>query len=358
MEIVSESDAPTAGAVPSDLQDALENAGLADYLETPAAGAPARTSEERAAEREAIAARDELNGESEDVDAAIEAAEKGERTAKKTDGEEDKGTSEEQAEAALKADADELRAIKRRAHERKLSRRAAQRPAAAAARPAQAAAPAVAAKPTPSADEQAVAAAVRDVIAEIAKMTSEDEKAAANGTAATGAAADARKADLAKLQAKVDALNSGLGENAELRKKLDSVEATIKEQADRAKVNGMIDRMLDVKGDKFPALMALRNPTALIYDRAEKYFEKHGKAPNLTFVAETIEKVLARRSKGESPETPAKAGEKTPAKTRKTVSQSTATPPADRKGPDKRTKEEVEKDLFASLGIASDFQDD
>lgn len=350
-------------AMPADLAEALEDAGLAEAAaEKPGRGEapvprPARA-ERREAAKAAADADDEAGGAvSDDEQAALDAA----AAAEGEEGDaKDKETPEAKAAAELAADTAELKAVRARADKRRrdaIEARRGTRPADAATPPASAqaaagAATAATAKP-PTADEASVAKAVRDVISQIAKLTAEDEAAVASGDPKTSAEAKARATELTALRAKVDGISGVLDENKALRDKFGTLEQKLQEQADRAFVMNKIETLVDARVAELPNLAKLRNPAALIYDRAEKFFKDHGRAPSLAFVAEAVERVLARRA-GESPETTAKAAETKTNGKRKTVSTSHSSPPAARTGPDTRTKEQVERDLFVSVGLPVD----
>jgi hypothetical protein len=355
--------APTAANMPADLADAFEDLGLTEYANDGPAPKPGEvpakpTREERTAAREAK--KDDIDGETDDVT----------RTAATETDDEKADAAPLTAEEQLAKDAEELRGVRIRAKQRKAAReaRAAGREAPAPA-PAAAAAPAAvkpAEVPKPAtADEREVARAVQDVIAQIARMTSEDEAAAKSGDPKTATEAKARAAELAGLQGKVDALTASLDESKTLREKFGAIEERLKDQADQAFVRERAEIAIDLISDKLPNLSTRRNAAALVVAQAEHFYKKTGKVADLRFVAQKVEAALAKRAAGnpDTEETPAAAskatnGETKRTPTRKTVSNSTATPPSERKGPDKRTKEEVEKDLFAYLGIEDQFTDD
>lgn len=363
----TETQQTTDNAMPADLAEALEDAGLSEAAsEKPAKGdVPARPG--RAERREAAAARaaagdddDAAGAVSDDEQAAIDAAAAAEGD--EADGAKGDESPEAKAKAAeLAADTAELKAIRVKADKRRRAaiearRGTAARPAAATASSpaaaATAATPAAAAKPA-TADEASVARAVQDVISQIAKLTAEDDAAVAGGDPKTSADAKARTAELTALRAKVEGITGVLDENKALREKFGALEQKIQDQTDRAFVMNKIETIVDSRIDQLPHLAKLRNPAALIYDRAEKFFKDHGRAPSLAFVADAVERVLARRA-GESPETTAQAAETKTNGKRKTVSTSHSSPPAARTGPDTRTKEQVERDLFVSVGLPVD----
>jgi hypothetical protein len=263
------------------------------------------------------------------------------------------------------ADLAELQGVRARARERKAKRetaRTAPSPVAAAATPVAApaaAAAAEAAKVTPAnAEEAGIARHIQDVIAQIAKLTADDEAAAASTDPKNAAEAAARKDEIASLKSKADGITAALGDNKAMRDKFGAIEAKLQETIDTQKVMTHIESTIDSLTEKLPNLSTHRNAASLVYRLAENFFKKHGRAPDVAFVAEKAEAVLARRAgqgSGESPETaPAKGGETRSTTPRKTVSNRTSTPPAARKGPDTRSKEQVEADLFASLGVVSD----
>lgn len=314
------------GAGPSELSDILETLGL----EPEAAG----TTEERTAAAVDKAARSTTGDAPKDKDAA------------KVDA---KLTPEQQEDA-------DFAVVRKRVDERRREREKGRRER---DRPAQAAAPAVAAKPAETAPaktdpplnaaEKEAASALRSIVTEIAKMAEDD--------APVGDAAKGERAKLIKsLEDKIAGIDAKLGDGTEARTKLAAAEKQIKELADRQAVERMIDTKLDELADSLPNLSSKRNAVGIVYRVAEKYFEKHGKAPSIKAIAELVEKKLTAETGTDPEKNPAASGkgkEKTTTP-RKTVSSSLATPPAARTSPDKRTKDEAERDFYSALGIDPD----
>lgn len=231
------------------------------------------------------------------------------------------------------------------------------RPAQVAAKPADvAAAPAAKdkvadaiAKPTPG--ESEVAAAVRDVVAQIAKLTADEETASAKPTG-TDTGADARAAALTAIQEQIAKLADKVGSSDALTAKFGELQQKLQDQADQKFVEQRIDETISKMEDAAPLLSQRRTAIAEVQKICTAFHSKTGKWPPLEFAVSKAEAVLARREKQE----PARAGEK-PGKpgekqslSRKTVSTNHATPPSARTGPDKRTPKEVEADLWKALG--------
>lgn len=343
-------DETPSASMPADLAEAMDDLGMTSYLKDGSdAGnsppAPRKT-------REEIAAKDAGSTDDDQVTrtAAIDDEAKGE-------------TPEDDEKAkALAADMDELAGIRKRTAERKRAREQRTVPAV-AAKPAEtpaAAKPAAQVEvPKPlNAAESEVAKAARDVIAQIAKMTADDEAAGAESK--TGSEATARAADLAALKAKADAITAALGESAKLQEKFGALEEKIQAQVDRQFVLDKIEATMGDMIDDLPNLSARPGAVKEIYRAINKHYEKHGKGPNLRFALEKAEAVLARRAgadTGESQETKAPPRAEKKNHTRKTVSSSHATPPAARTNPDARTSQQVEDDLWKTLGVAANQYD-
>ena len=110
---------------------------------------------------------------------------------------------------------------------------------------------------------------------------------------------------------------------------------------------------------KLPHLSKHRNASKLIFDAAGDFLERNKRAAPLAFVAERVERVLARRAQEASGGQPPPRGNGRPSNgasekqhtSRKTVSAELTTPPSRRQGDDKRTPQQVEQDLWNSLGI-------
>jgi len=339
----------------ADLAEAFDDAGLGAYLNDKSPDAPPPKVKEIIAKR----ASGLSEAEAKTVDRMVEEADEG----KDKDKPETEETDEQKA--LLAADAAELAEIRKRASARKRKHEETQRARATGA-------PVVEAKPAEPAKkteepatkltpaEREAAAAVRDVLTQIAAMTEADAAAAASGKPQPGA--DKRAEELTALREKYEKLSKSLGDNDALTAKLTELDEKITYQASRQIVFDKIDAVLDANDGKFPELSKKRNAVALIYDRADHHYQKTGKAPSLKFVAETMERVLARRAAGESHEDAPTGERQTPTpkvKDSKTVSRNSATPPAARRGPDARSRDEVEKDLFAAMGLkANDYTED
>lgn len=241
--------------------------------------------------------------------------------------------------------------VEDRRKEREKARRERDRPAQAAA-PVEAKAPEVeSAKGAPlNAAEKEAATALRSIVAEIAKLSEDDAPAG-----------DAAKTDRAKLikslEDKISGIDVKLGDGTEARTKLAAAELQIKQLADRQAVEQLIDTKLDEMSDKLPILSSRRNAVAIIFRNANKYYEIHGKAPSIRMLAERWEQKHTHSETTSDPEKNPAASGKGKEKTttpRKTVSSSLATPPAARTSPDKRTKDEAERDFYSALGIDPD----
>jgi hypothetical protein len=328
--------------------------GMTGSLDTilEALGLEAETPEERAevAATGKVGVKPALEAKGE----ADEGGEKPEEKDAKADDDEAKAKDEKKPDA-VDEEIEALRAIRAKSRAR---HQAAQAPAAVpavAAKPAESAPAKVAvaeaiAKPTPG--ESEVAAAVRDVVAQIAKLTADEEAAVASNAKDTGA--DERAKTLKTIQDQIGKLAEKVGGSDALTAKFGELQQQLKDAADQRFVEQRIDAAIAKIETKVPLLSARRNAVAMVQEAAEAFYKKNGKLAPLEFVAERVERVLARReqqSKGESPASElAKAGEKK-SPSRKTVSTDHATPPSARTGPDKRTPKEVEQDLWKSLGI-------
>lgn len=366
--------APTLPAdMHPDVAEAMEDAGFkvehmasgaTERSEQPARPAPAKKAAPAAAKASPGETGDDVAAE---VDKALTGA-----------GEDEDGKPAAEAKAGgLEDDVKEMAAIRRRSAERKRAREASRAPApaasaktdapaAASASPAKPAAEAPAAAKGATADEREVAQAVRDVIAQIAQMTADDEAAAAAPGAASASADDKAKreraAEVVALRERADKLMAKLEGNTALTDKLSKLEERLADREGRQIVMEKIDASIESNADEYPILSTRRNAAAIVYQAIERHYEKHGRAPALSFVTAKVEAVLARRASpaaepGTSEETAPAKGAETKARTpRKTVSHAHSTPPAARTGPDQRSKDQVEQDLFKSLGIASDYE--
>lgn len=245
---------------------------------------------------------------------------------------------------------------------------AAQTPAVAAATAAAKAAEAAAAKPAEAAKDaekpNEVAQAVRDVLAQIQRLSDDDEAAtaaAASGTADKGA--EARAAELKAIRATVEKIGEGLKDTSDLKTTVTALQAQLKHDADEANVTRIIADQIDAIAADAPTVASgakheiqiEQNGTKktvrmtgaqIVRYQAERFFEKYKRAPDLKELARRIEKKLS----------PEKNGEKTPT-TRKTVSTSQSSPPAARQGPDKRSAKEAEADFYKRLGMADEIRD-
>lgn len=245
--------------------------------------------------------------------------------------------------------------VEDRRKEREKGRRERPAPAQAAAAPAGAAkapeaVPAKADTQPLNAAEKEAASALRSIVTEIAKMAEDD--------APVGDQAKGERAKLIKsLEDKIAGIDAKLGDGTEARTKLAAAEAQIKALADRQAVEQLIDTKLDEMSDKLPILSGRRNAVAIIFRNANKYYEIHGKAPSIRMLAERWEQKHTQSETVSDPEKNPAASGKGKEKTttpRKTVSSSLATPPAARTSPDKRTKDEAERDFYAALGMDPD----
>lgn len=367
----TETTASPAPVMPADMHpdvaEAMEDAGFkvehmaegaSDRSERPARPAPAA--------KKGAAKAPPDGGSVEDVAAEVDKALSG-----AGEDEDDKPAAAAKPDA-LDDDVKELAAIRRRSAERQRARAAAQaRPAASAAPAAEPATAKAAAEPaaklTTSAEKE-TAAAIRDVIAQIAKMTEDDEDAAAAAGPAAGQGDDkakaARAGEIAGLRATAEDLKKKLDGDGALSAKLAKVEEMLANREGREIVTAKLDTFVENNSDEYPNLAGRRNAATMLYQLAERHYAKHGKAPAFSFIAAKAEAVLARRAspaaepgQGEQETAaPKKAAETTKRTPRKTVSNAHASPPSARTGPDQRSKEQVENDLFRSLGIADDYE--
>lgn len=209
-----------------------------------------------------------------------------------------------------------------------------------------------------------VAQAVRDVLAQIQKLSDDDEAAtaaAASGTADKGA--EARAGELKAIRATVEKIGEGLKDTGDLKTTVTALQAQLKHDADEANVTRIIADQIDAIAADAPTVASgakheiqiEQNGTKktvrmtgaqIVRYQAERFFEKYKRAPDLKELARRIEKKL----------TPEKNGEKTPT-TRKTVSTSQSSPPAARQGPDRRSAKEAEADFYKRLGMADEIRD-
>lgn len=362
MDIIETNETPSTGAISAELAEAMEDAGFPALDDAPAAATKAKPAAGSKAERRAKAEAADVAERkvAESVDAALEAGEGAEAA-----GDKDKPAAEVDQDAADRA---ELAGVRQRSAARRKAREdartAAAKPAEVAATPSK---PAVESAPAakPTADETSVAKAVQDVIAQIARMTAEDEAAAtaapgAAGTPKPAADAAARADQIKSLTATIEGLGAKIEDGSKLKDTVGKLESKLQEQIDRQTVMGAIDRTIDTHLALLPNLAGERNAAAMVYRAADKFYEKHGKVPSLRFVAEKVEAVLARRNAGDTAASAAESptGKETRPSTRRTVSTTTATPPAARRDPDTRTAKEVERDLFRAVGQPVDDDDD
>jgi len=247
-----------------------------------------------------------------------------------------------------------VRGILKRARERRTARAAAQRqaaPATAAAAPKPIEAPKVE-PPKPTPPPAGVAAAVEDVLKQIAKLAGDDEAAdaaAKQGTPDTGKAA--RTAELVELKKIVEGLGEAIkGDSASLKERVEKAETALQAIDDQRFVRQLITDRLDSIETEIPTLAGRRDAVDLVEIAAQRYFEKYNAKPPIKALARRIEKKLAGSNGTQQRST-------TPEKhtpSRKTVSSALGSPPAARSGPDKRSSKEVARDLFASLGVDPD----
>lgn len=263
----------------------------------------------------------------------------------------------------------DIKAVLARSAARRRARAAAARttqtPAAAPAAPATSAAqpPAAngAAQPAAASAPAGVTAAVQDILAQIAKLAGDDEDAASAAAGAPDTTQAARDAALDAIRKKVEAIGDGLKGNEETRAVVEKLQAKLKDFEDERFVNDLIEKKIDASaaalplvssGDRFEVEIGgkkVRGTGAqLVKLSVERYWKKHGSAPSLTAVARVVEKRLVAAQQ------PARSDTREAPPTRKTISSSHGAPPSARSGPDKRTKEEIERDLYAKFGVEPD----
>lgn len=259
-------------------------------------------------------------------------------------------------DAPADPDYEAIREINRRSAARRAARRAAEartQPAPAAAAPAKPAEtpkpadPPKKTEPALSGPEAAAAKAAKEVLGLIAKLAGDDAEAAADAKAEIQAKpADEQKKILEAIGAQIQKLTEGSSKvTEELRNELATVKTELETINNSRIVRNHIEEQVENIADELPTLMGKRNAIDLLHKAAGKYWDKHQKMANIPELARRIEKKLSEASAPEKTE-------KTASKTRKTVSSSLGSPPAARSGPDQRTKEQVEADLFAAFGQA------
>lgn len=291
---------------------------------------------------------------------------------KSAKGDEDEGAKKDEKSAEDKA-LEEWMGVRKRAKERRAARDASARgepgvsaaPAAAATAKAKEPDPAAAAAPAKESD---VKSAVADIIKALSRLDDED------GDQAAGAKTDAdvekiaasakREVDVGLIKEKLGLLADKIEASEKLEGKFGEIkaelDARVKEIEDTTLVYGHAERTISTMEDKLPYLSKRRDAAALIVREAANFLERTEKAPPMAFVAERVERVLARRAQEqEGASAPPKNGKPkgAPEKqhpSRKTTSSSLATPPSRRQGDDTRTPEQVERDLYTSLGLDAD----
>jgi hypothetical protein len=372
-------EAANSGAAHMDagLRDAFEDAGFGGYLDdgapapdasTPAAP-PARAKAPKP-DKPSKDASDEDQALAEEIGRTAESVDEpgGEETAEADGADKDKKPAKEKtAEDELAVDIAELRGIRERSAKRKREKDAATRAAAAPAPARTEAAPAAATKkPEETAapateDQRQVARAVRDVIDQIAKLTADEKEAGAPGNEAERKAHDERAAKIDSLAKTAAELKAKLDGDSALTERLDKLQEKLDESNARQYVHDKIDATLTARAEEFPHVAELRNAPAIVYQKIDDHFKKHGRVPSIGFVLEKIEAVLARRagpaSDGTTETRPKGTETKAPkgaATRRNSITNASATPPAQRRDPDSRSKEEVERDLAKMFGYAQD----
>jgi hypothetical protein len=302
-------------------------------------------------------------------DDAAAAPSKGAKNAKDDDKDAD-DKPEVSAEAQQLA---EWAAVRKRASERRQAARAAARgeaPAARAAETADATATAAVAadkdKPAAAAKPSEVQEAVANIIAALEGLEGDDAAAADAATAGkdtkTIASKAAREANLTAIKEQLGKLAESLDGSKKARDEYGAaaldLRARLKDIEDTAFVENIAETTIARMETKLPHLSKHRNASKLLIQAAGDFLERNKRAAPMAFVAEKVERVLARRAQEANGGTPPARGNGTPKgasekqhTSRKTVSAELATPPSRRQGDDKRTPEQVEQDLWNSLGI-------
>jgi archaellum component FlaC len=356
------------GGFAGSMDDILDAIGLEP--ETPEEAAAMARGEDPGAARAAAAAKVDEDDAGDKVDA---------KPAKDAAGKKKDEPAAEKTEEAKQLE--EWAAVRKRATERRQAARAAARgdaaPAARAAevvddKPADAAAAAPDKKPDAPAAKSEVQQAVADIVAALEGLESEDTTAAADAaagkdaTSKTIAAKAAREANLTAIKEKlgilaeaVDGSKKTRDEYAEAAKDL---RARIKDIEDTAFVENIAETTIARMESKLPHLSKHRNASKLLIQAAGDFLERNKRAAPMAFVAEKVERVLARRagetngaaspSRGNGAPANGASGKQHPS--RKTVSADLATPPSRRQGDDKRTPKQVEEDLWNALGLDPD----
>ena len=263
-------------------------------------------------------------------------------------------------EAKVDDDVATVRAIEARAKARRKAANDARRTREAAAAPAQAtpqaqaqAAPVAQARP-----DGPVESAVKDVLAQLARL----ERADADAAAQTGAAAPdnaERQAAHAAITARLDAIQGALKQTEAGQTKLSEMEAKLQSIESERTIRHHVSRLIEPVLDELPLLTdpkalrafnkehgtAFADSVEMISEAAARYFEKFKAPPDMAELAKRIE----RKLKGASPEQ-TEADEK-PTPKSKTVSRHDGSPPAARQDPDERSFEEAQADFNRRLGI-------
>lgn len=330
------------------VDDILETLGLEPETDEEKAGAPPVSKADKAAKRAEAEAKvdaksdedDESEGETVDgkkkVDAKADAPEK----------------------TAEQKEIDDWMATRKRVKEKKAAARAA------AAKPAeitaQAAAPAKTdadksaegAKGTAAAVKASeVQAAVADIIKALEALDGDDAEADAKKDESLAAKAK-KEVDLTTIKEKLGVLATAVEDSAAAKAKFGDVEKELRAKLDEIEAERWVEvqaeTMIAKMEDKLPNLSKRRDGARLVYSAAAKFLERKGKTAPLAFIAESVEKVLARRASereqaSQKNGTAGRSNEKQ--HNGRTVSRDLSTPPSRRQTDDKRTPAQVEEDL-------------
>lgn len=210
-----------------------------------------------------------------------------------------------------------------------------------------------AAKPPTSLAEKAVA----DILKQVAELAGDDAVAAASGEQPTADDKAARSAALAAIETKLAAITDTLKETEKGKEELAAIKARLEHLDNVQKVRTHITRQIDAHAEELPKLASGERHVVVIDGKkvrasgvelvemaTERFLQKFKTVPNVAVIARQIEKKLANgREKSSKNETTSPS--------RKTVSTDLSSPPAARTGPDRRTKAQVEADLFGAFGI-------
>lgn len=204
-----------------------------------------------------------------------------------------------------------------------------------------------------------VESAVRDVIAQLARLERADAEAAAtSGTAAPDNAE--RQAAHAAITARLDAIQGALKQTEAGQTKLAEMEAKLQSIESERTIRHHVTRLIAPVLDELPLLSDPKTVRAfnkehgtshvdsvdMIAEAAARYFDKFKAPPDMAALAKRIEKKLQDASPEQT------ATDEKPTKTSKTVSRNDGSPPAARHDPDERTFEEAQADFNRRLGLA------